>query len=203
MLTLSKVVVEVGNRADAARTGDYRLELGAAPEAFIRSDYQLGEQGIERRSRRASSSLWLGADDALAQFGVKRGQAIERDDLIAALQGQHVETGEQLRRPGVLKREARDENGQTLLDDDGRPVVEKVTGVARVEMTMSVPKSVSVLWAMAERDDRETIEQALIAAAERTVQYLARNKAVVHRRDRTGCGSASPPRARRSHRRFT
>ena len=100
VLTLSKVVVEVGNRADAARAGDYRLELEAAPEAFARSDYQLAEQGLERRSERGSSSLWLGADDALAQFGVRRGQAIERDDLIAVLQGQHVETGEQLRRPG-------------------------------------------------------------------------------------------------------
>ena len=43
MLTLSKVVVEVGNRADAARAGDYRLELEAAPEAFARTDYQLAE----------------------------------------------------------------------------------------------------------------------------------------------------------------
>ena len=100
MLTLSKVVVEVGNRADAARAGDYRLELEAAPEAFARSDYQLAEEGTERRSGRGSSSLWLGADEALAQFGVRRGGAIERDDLIAVLQGQHVETGEQLRRPG-------------------------------------------------------------------------------------------------------
>ena len=55
--------------------------------------------------------MWLGTEDALAQFGVRRGQAIERDDLIAVLQGQHVETGEQLRRPGTLKREARDERG--------------------------------------------------------------------------------------------
>jgi hypothetical protein len=45
MLTLSKVVVEVSNRADAARAGDYRLELEAAPEAYARSDYQLAEQG--------------------------------------------------------------------------------------------------------------------------------------------------------------
>ena len=192
MLTLSKVVVEVGNRADAARAGDYRLELEAAPEVFARSDYQLAQDGIERRSGRGSSSLWLGADGALLQFGVRRGQAIERDDLIAVLQGQHVETGEQLRRPGVLKREARDEHGQALVDDDGRRVVEKVTGVAHVEMTMSVPKSVSVLWAMADHDDREKIEQALIAAAERTVQYMARNKAVVHRRSKDGVRVREP-----------
>ena len=48
MLTLSKVVVEVGNRADAARAGDYRLELEAAPEAFARTDYQLATDRLER-----------------------------------------------------------------------------------------------------------------------------------------------------------
>src|SRR6516165_5943372 len=127
MLTLSKVVVEVGNRADAARAGDYRLELEAAPEAFVRTDYQLAEHGFDRRSQRASSSLWLGADSALAQFGVRRGEAIDQDDLISVRQGQHVRGGAPLRRPGSLKREARDEHGQPLVDDDGRPVVEKVT----------------------------------------------------------------------------
>jgi conjugative relaxase-like TrwC/TraI family protein len=192
VLTLSKVVVEVGNDADAARAGDYRLELEAAPETYARSDYQLAEQGLERRSERASSSLWLGAGAALAQFGVQRGQAIERDHLIAALQGRHVDTGEQLRRPGVLKREARDEHGQALRDDDGRPAVEKVTGVAHVEMTMSVPKSVSVLWAMASQRDRWRIEDALIVAAERTVQYMARNKSVVHRRGKDGVRVREP-----------
>ena len=91
MLTLSKVVVEVGNRADAARAGDYRLELEAAPEAFARTDYQLAAgRARARRSERGASSLWLGADDALARFGVRRGEAIERDELIAVLQGQHV-----------------------------------------------------------------------------------------------------------------
>jgi conjugative relaxase-like TrwC/TraI family protein len=192
MLTLSKVVVEVGSRADAARAGDYRLELAAAPEAFARSDYQLAEQGLARGCERGSSSLWLGADDALSRFGVRRGQAIERDDLSAVLQGQHVRTGEQLRRPGALRREARDEHGHSLLDDEGRSVLERVRGVAHVEMTMSVPKSVSVLWAMADDDDRRRIEQALIAAAERTVQYMARNKAVVHRRGKDGLRVREP-----------
>ena len=186
MLTLSKVVVEIGNRADAARAGDYRLDLEVAPETFARSDYQLAEDGLDRVAERGSSSLWLGADDALAPFGVRRGQAIERDDLIAALHGEHVETGEQLRRPGVLKRQARDEHGQAIIEDDGRPVVERVTGVAHVEMTLSVPKSVSVLWAMADQRDRQRIEQALLEAAERTVQYMARTKAVVHRRGKDG-----------------
>jgi conjugative relaxase-like TrwC/TraI family protein len=185
VLTLSKVVVEVGNRPDAARAGDYRLELEAAPEAFARSDYQLAADGLERVPE-CCSSLWLGSDEGLAQFGVRRGQAIERDDLIAVLQGQHVETGAQLRRPGVLKRKARDEHCQALADEEGRPAVERVTGVAQVEMTLSVPKSVSVLWAMADEQDRRTIEEALLEAAERTVQYMARNKAVVHRRGKDG-----------------
>ena len=79
VLTLSKVVVEVGNRADAARAGDYRLESAAAPEAFARADYQLEAEQAERVAERPGSSLWLGPDDALARFGVRRGQAIERD----------------------------------------------------------------------------------------------------------------------------
>jgi conjugative relaxase-like TrwC/TraI family protein len=191
VLTLSKVVVEVGNRADAARAGDYRLEPAAAPEAFARTDYQLTADGLERVPERYSS-LWLGSDEALAQFGVRRGQAIGRDDLIAALQGQHVETGAQLRRPGVLKREARDEHGQALMDEEGRPVVERVTGVAHVEMTLSVPKSVSVLWAMADEQDRRRIEEGLLEAAERTVQYMAKNKAVVHRRGKDGVRVREP-----------
>jgi conjugative relaxase-like TrwC/TraI family protein len=186
VLTLSKVVVEVGNRADAARAGDYRLELEATPEAFARTDYQLAEDGLERTVERGVSSLWLGADDALAQFGVRRGEPIEREQLISVLQGQHVQSGEQLRRPGVLKREARDDHGQARVDEDGRRVVEKVTGVAHVEMTLSVPKSVSVLWAMADEPDRRRIERALVEAAERTVQYMAKNKAIVHRRGKDG-----------------
>lgn len=186
MLTLAKVVVEVGNRVDAARAGDYRLEQAAAPEAFVRTDYQLTQDGLDRTPERPCSSVWLGAQDALSQFGLTRGGAIERDDLIAVLQGQHVQTGEQLRRPGVLRREARNDHGEVRCDDERRPVLERVTGVAHVEMTLSVPKSVSVLWAMASEADRRTIEQTLLVAAERTVQYMARNKAVVHRKGKDG-----------------
>jgi conjugative relaxase-like TrwC/TraI family protein len=192
VLTLSKVIVEVGNRADAARAGDYRLEATAAPQAYARADYQLEADPSKRIAERPGSSLWLGPADALSRFGVRRGETIEREHLIAVLQGQHVKTGEQLRRPGSLKREARGENGETLLDELGRPVLEKVVGVAHVEMTLSVPKSVSVLWAMADDQDRALIETALLEAAERTVQYMARNKAVVHRRANHGVRVREP-----------
>jgi conjugative relaxase-like TrwC/TraI family protein len=191
VLTLSKVVVEVGNRADAARAGDYRLEPDAAPAAFARADYQLQSEQATRAAGR-SSSLWLGPDDALGRFGVRRGEPIGREQLIAVLQGQHAQTGEQLRRPGSLKREAHNENGQVLVDDHGRAVLERISGVAHVEMTLSVPKSVSVLWAMAGEHERALIETALLGAAERTVQYMARNKAVVHRRAKDGARVREP-----------
>ena len=45
---------------------------------------------------------------------------------------------------------------------------------------------------MADQADRQRIEQALIAAAERTVQYMARNKAVVHRRGKDGVRVREP-----------
>jgi conjugative relaxase-like TrwC/TraI family protein len=192
VLTLSKIVVEVGNHADAARAADYPLELAASPEVFARGDYYLDSETVEPSSERQASSLWLGSEDALAQFGVRRAAAVGREQLIAALQGQHGESGEQLRRPGLLKREARDEHGQTLVDGDGRAVQEKVTGVAHVDMTLSVPKSLSAVWAMADEPDRKAIELAVLAAAERTVQYMARTKAVVHRRGKDGVRVREP-----------
>ena len=165
VLTLSKIVVEVGNHADAARAADYPLELAASPEVFARGDYYLDSDPLTHAPERQASSLWLGSEDALAQFGVRRAAPIAREQLIAALQGQHVESGEQLRQPGSLKREARDEHGQVLVDDEGRAVQEKVTGVAHVDMTLSVPKSVSALWALADGRDRGAIERAVLEAA--------------------------------------
>ena len=61
---------------------------------------QLEAEQAERVAERPGSSRWLGPEVALARFGVRRGETIEREQLIAALQGQHVRTGEQLRRPG-------------------------------------------------------------------------------------------------------
>ena len=62
-----------------------------------------------------------------------------------------------------------------------------MTGVAHVEMTLSVPKSVSVLWAMADdAGSPDGSSRRCLEAAERTVQYMARNKAVVHRRGKDG-----------------
>ncbi|MGA2928451.1 MAG: MobF family relaxase, partial [Solirubrobacteraceae bacterium] len=186
VLTLSKIVVEVGNHADAARAADYPLDLAASPQVFARGDYYLESDPLARAPERQASSLWLGSEDALAHYGLSRGAAIDREQMITVLQGQHVQTGEQLRQPGLLKREARDEHGQVRVDEDGRPVQEKVTGVAHVDMTLSVPKSVSVLWAMSDEPDRQAIERLVQGAAERTVQYMARTKAVVHRRDGNG-----------------
>jgi hypothetical protein len=55
VLRLSKVVVGVGNRADAARVGDYRLEPNAASAAFARADYQLQTEQTTRATGRSPS----------------------------------------------------------------------------------------------------------------------------------------------------
>jgi hypothetical protein len=55
VLRLLKVVVEAGNRADAARASDYRLEPNAAPAAFARADYQLHTEQTKRATGRSSS----------------------------------------------------------------------------------------------------------------------------------------------------
>jgi MFS family permease len=81
----------------------HSLALGTWIARTSRNNRDFGK----RRRPDVTASLWLGAEDALAQFGVFRGQPTQRDNLIAAaLQGKHVQTGDQLRCPGALKREA-------------------------------------------------------------------------------------------------
>ena len=64
---------------------------------------------------------------------------------------------------------------------------EKVTGVAHVDMTLSVPKSVSVLWAMSNEPDRQAIERLVPFAGRLVVAASAQEPAHQQR----------PPRARR------
>lgn len=109
-----------------------------------------------------AAGLWRGDASALAALGVEQDAAVSRDALARALRGQRADTGEQLRRPGA--------NGVVNSHD----------------LTMSVPKSVSVLWAQSTPERRAAIEQATREAAEQTVRYMALTTACVQRRTETG-----------------
>jgi conjugative relaxase-like TrwC/TraI family protein len=187
VLTLRKLTVAHGDAGAAGAVAQYPLERADSPQAYARGDYYLasGETAADGAGSGApprANAIWLGDDDALAALGLERGQEVTVEALAAGVQGQHASSGEQLRRPGTVVRELVDEHGKMVLDDAGQPVRERVQGVTSIDMTVSAPKSVSVLWAMANAADRAVIEDAMLTAAERTVQYMTQTKAIVHRR---------------------
>src|SRR4051794_7321063 len=123
-----------------------------------------------QRTPIATPTTWHGDPRALAQIGVTAGAPVDRDDLVAALRGQHAVTGEQVR-PG----------GWRAVERAGEGARERV--VKSVDLTFSVPKSVSVLWSQASAAERSRIQADVLAAASETVEFMATTKACVHRRD--------------------
>lgn len=117
--------------------------------------------------------MWHGSPAALAQIGIEPGRAVERGELVAALQGKHVESGAQVRRPG-----------SRVAERDGEAEAERV--VKSVDLTFSVPKSISVVWSQAGPSERARIEADVLDVAGRTLDFMATQKSCVHRRDADG-----------------
>lgn len=105
---------------------------------------------------------WRGDAATLQALGVEDHSPVEREQLARALRGQRADTGEQLRRPGA--------NGVVNSHD----------------LTLGAPKSLSVLWAQSNAQQRAAIEQALKEAAEATVRYMALTTPCVQRRTESG-----------------
>ncbi len=70
-----------------------------------------------------------------------------------------------------------DANGELLLSNGG----DGVNRVGGIDLTLSAPKSVSVVWALGDDETRRAIEQAQHDACEATVGFLARNAAFCRR----------------------
>jgi conjugative relaxase-like TrwC/TraI family protein len=174
LLTISSVDCALGAGASAG-VADYVLGRADRPAAFARGDYYVSDYDIDSDQ----PTLWHGAPAALSQLGVQPGQAVERDQLIAALQGQHVSTGAQIRR-----------SGHRTVERDGIFVVEEV--VKSVDLTFSAPKSVSVLWSQADPDERRRIEADVLVAAQAAIDHMATTKACVHRRTPDGARIREP-----------
>ncbi|MEW6151594.1 MAG: MobF family relaxase [Pseudomonadota bacterium] len=71
----------------------------------------------------------------------------------------------------------RDAGGELLLSNSG----DGVNRVGGIDLTLSAPKSVSVVFALADSEMRHAIEQAQHDACEATVGFLARNAAFCRR----------------------
>jgi conjugative relaxase-like TrwC/TraI family protein len=169
VLTIHSLDCAVGDTEAVGGAADYVLARADRPAAFARGEYYAGDEALEGDA----PAIWHGAPAALGQIGLSAGRAVERAELTAALVGQHVETRAQVRRPG-----------NRTVERDGSIVVEQV--VKSVDLTFSVPKSVSVAWSQAGPDERARIEEDVLEAARRTLDFMATQKACVHRRDPDG-----------------
>jgi conjugative relaxase-like TrwC/TraI family protein len=101
-------------------------------------------------------SRWHGSPELLAELGLSGEGPVSRGDLLSLMSGVSPVNGSELRAAGG--------NG---------------TRVAGIDLTFSAPKSVSALWAVSGRSDRDAIEQAhgravssALARVERDVELV-------------------------------
>ncbi len=114
-----------------------KVRKGIAAQARKVEDYY--SQGSE-----ATSSRWMG--EAAAEMGLSG--AVDREDLLATLQGFDPRTGEALvQKAGVDRRYAFD-------------------------LTFSAPKSVSIAWAVGNDEVKKGIEAAQDRAVEKTLAFI-------------------------------
>jgi Ti-type conjugative transfer relaxase TraA len=147
----------------SATLGGAMLSIGKLGQG--QADYYLHAvaQGIEDYYTGAGEApgWWTGAAaDELDVFGQVEGELLHR-----ALSGQHPATGELLAKPprGAIR-------------------------VPGFDLTFSAPKSVSLLFALADADVSREVRNAHEAAVQATLGYMERQAAVA-RRGRGGCQS--------------
>ncbi|MHB1539401.1 MAG: MobF family relaxase [Solirubrobacteraceae bacterium] len=139
----------------AAKGGGYARYLEAKTIAPERGDYYLSRDGEPVQA----PGRWLASSATLERLGIE-GSAVAGADFVALMEGRHPQTGEWLRRAG----------------GDGRRG-------GGIDLTFSAPKSVSVVWALGGRRQREAIEAAHARAVEQAVSYLRENVPVIRRRE--------------------
>ena len=108
-------------------------------------------------------------------MGVAEGAEVTPEQLRAFLSCHDPATGRQLGRNYEIGGHA----------PDARGIQRRRRNLSAFDWTISVPKSVSALWALADPETRYEIEQAFLAAVDAAVDYMTRN-AVVSRRGTDG-----------------
>ena len=170
MWTMRKVKVAIGDRGGAAGAARYALEPNDSPLAF--------SPGADEGREPQPVAYWLGSEGALNQLGLRPGQAVEQEHLELVLQGRSID-GAQVRRPGFISQQVRDDHGRPLRTSEGELVVERKLGVADYDMTFSAPKSVSVVWSQADEGLRRKIERAMLESWNMATEHLIRSHDVV------------------------
>lgn len=182
MLTIRKIKIASGDLAAARRTADYVLDVADSPGVVGRAlDAAHGHAAVSGVLARPTT-VWLGSAGMLARLGVREGAAVAPSELALALQGRHTRSGERVRVEGLIQRDAVDERGRPLHDEQGRRRTVRVPGTKSVDLTFSAPKPVSVVWSQAGPRLRAEIESAMLAAANAMLENMTQTRPVVAHR---------------------
>jgi conjugative relaxase-like TrwC/TraI family protein len=153
-LTVSKGVVTASS-IPAGRAGGYARYLESKTVEPERGDYYLTPDGDMTQA----PGRWLADKETLERLGIDTSGPLDGDDFIALMEGRHPATGEWVRAAGA---------------GGGRG--------GGIDVTLSAPKSVSVVWALGDPWQRERIEQAHASAVEQTILYLREQVPAVRHR---------------------
>jgi conjugative relaxase-like TrwC/TraI family protein len=138
----------------ADRAGGYARYLESKTVAAERGDYYLTPDG----ERVETPGQWLADQTTLDRLGIQDRQA-HGEDFVALMEGRRPTTGTWLRPEGA---------------GGGRG--------GGIDATFSAPKSVSVVWALADPWQREQIEQAHAQAVEHAIGYMRERVPLVRRK---------------------
>ena len=137
----------------AAKGGGYARYLESKTIAPERGDYYLTPDGEPTQA----PGRWLASPDTLARLGIE-GETVDGPEFIALMEGKHPRSGRWLRQQGA--------NG---LRGGG------------IDLTFSAPKSVSVVWALGDEQERRAIEAAHAAAVVEAMAHLTETVPTVRR----------------------
>ena len=129
-----------------------------------RGDYYAGHEDSDSDNAAIAvagvgQSRWHGSPQLLATLGLSAEEPVGREELIALMDGVSPVDGHELRAAGG--------NGAR---------------VAGIDLTFSAPKSVSVLWAVSGRMERDQIERAHGLAVASTLAHIERDVELVRSR---------------------
>lgn len=149
----------------AGQAESYSAYLESRTVAPSRGDYYLSASGEPTEA----AGVWHVLDETRERLGLVEDEAVRAEQLVALMEGRHPVSSEFIRQAGA----------------DGRRA-------GGIDLTFSAPKSVSAVWALGSREQREGVELAHGRAVSRALEHLRGEVAVV----REGAGGQVASTAR-------